>query len=71
VPPQPEPQPDSPQYIPQEEDSFGIVVMVLTGEDTQEAQQLPQNNKSATMRRKRSRRRKKAMRRKMMRTTLI
>jgi hypothetical protein len=44
VPPQPEPQPDSPQHIPQGEDSFKIVVTVLVGEDTQEAQQLPQND---------------------------
>jgi hypothetical protein len=42
VPPQPEPQSNSPQYVPQEEDSFVIVVMVPMGEDTQEAQQLPQ-----------------------------
>jgi hypothetical protein len=40
VPPQPEPQPDSPQH----EDSFEIVVTVLTGEDTQEAQHMPQND---------------------------
>jgi hypothetical protein len=44
VPPPPEPQPDSPQYVPQWEDSFEIVVMVPVGEDTQEAQQLPQND---------------------------
>jgi hypothetical protein len=44
VPPQPEPQPDSPQHVPHGEDSFDIVVMVPTGEDTQEAQQLPQND---------------------------
>jgi hypothetical protein len=44
VPPPPEPQPDSPQYVPQGEDSFEIVVMVLAGEDTQEAQQLPHND---------------------------
>jgi hypothetical protein len=44
VSPQPKPQPDSPQYVPQEEDSFKIMVTVLAGEDTQEAQQLPQNN---------------------------
>jgi hypothetical protein len=37
VPPQQEPQHDSPQYVPQEEDPFEIVVMVLTGEDAQEA----------------------------------
>jgi hypothetical protein len=41
---QPEPQPNSPQYVPQEEDSFDIVVIVPVGEDTQEAQQLLQNN---------------------------
>jgi hypothetical protein len=29
---------DSPQYIPQWEDSFEIVVIILVGEDTQEAQ---------------------------------
>jgi hypothetical protein len=40
VPPLPEPQPDSPQYVPQGEDSFEIVVTVPAGEDTQEAQQL-------------------------------
>jgi hypothetical protein len=44
VPPQPEPQPNSPEYVPQEEDSFEIVVMVPAREDTQEAQQLPQND---------------------------
>jgi hypothetical protein len=44
VQPQPEPQSDSPLYIPQGEDSFEIVVMVPAGEDTQEAQQLLQNN---------------------------
>jgi hypothetical protein len=44
VPPQLEPQPDSPYYVPQEEDSFKIVVIVPAGEDTQEAQQLPQND---------------------------
>jgi hypothetical protein len=44
VPPPPEPQPDSPQYVPQGEDSFEIVVTVSIGEDTQEAQQLPQND---------------------------
>jgi hypothetical protein len=41
VPPPPEPQPDSPQYVPQGEDSFKIVVTVSAGEDTQEGQQLP------------------------------
>jgi hypothetical protein len=41
VPPPPEPQADSPQYIPQEEDSFEIVVTVPVGKDTQEAQHLP------------------------------
>jgi hypothetical protein len=44
VPPQSEPQPDPPQYIPQEEDSFEIVVAVPVGEDMQEDQQLPQND---------------------------
>jgi hypothetical protein len=43
MPPQPEPQPDSPQYVPHEEDNFKIVVTVPMGEDTQKAQQLPQN----------------------------
>jgi hypothetical protein len=43
VPPQPEPQLDSPQYVPQEEDSFEIVFMVPVGEDMQEDRQLPQN----------------------------
>jgi hypothetical protein len=38
------PQLESPQFIPQEEDSFEIVVTVPAGEDTQEAQQLPQND---------------------------
>jgi hypothetical protein len=38
VPPQQEPQPNSPQYVPQEEDSFKIVVTVPMGENTQEAQ---------------------------------
>jgi hypothetical protein len=38
VPPPPEPQPDSPQYVPQGEDYFEIVVTVPAGEDTQEAQ---------------------------------
>jgi hypothetical protein len=46
--PQQELQHDSPQYIPQEEDPFEIVVMVPTGEDTheatKEARQLSQNN---------------------------
>jgi hypothetical protein len=41
VPPPPEPQPDSPQYIPQGEDSLEIVVTVPIAEHTQEAQQLP------------------------------
>jgi hypothetical protein len=41
VPPQQEPQPNSLQYAPQEDDPFEIVVMVLAGE---ESQQLPQNN---------------------------
>jgi hypothetical protein len=48
VPPQLESQPNSPQYIPQEEDPFEIVVMVPIWEEAQEAteesQQLPQNN---------------------------
>jgi hypothetical protein len=44
VSPQPEPQPNSPQYVPQDKDSFEIVVTVPVGEDTQEAQQLPQND---------------------------
>jgi hypothetical protein len=38
VPPLPELQPNSPQYVPQGEDSFEIVVTIPTGEDTQEAQ---------------------------------
>jgi hypothetical protein len=37
VPPQQEPQPDSPQ----EEEPFEIVVTVLAGEDLQEAQPMP------------------------------
>jgi hypothetical protein len=41
VPPPPKLQPSSPQYVPQGEDTFEIVVTVLVGEDTQEAQQLP------------------------------
>jgi hypothetical protein len=44
VPPQPEPQPNSPQHVPQGEDSFEIVVTVPTGEDMQEAQHMPQND---------------------------
>jgi hypothetical protein len=44
VPPPLEPQPDSPQYVPHGEDYIEIVVMVPTVEDTQEAQQLPQND---------------------------
>jgi hypothetical protein len=44
VPPLPEPQPDSPRYISQGEDSFEIVAMVPAGEDTQEAQLLSQND---------------------------
>jgi hypothetical protein len=40
VPPQQEPQPDSPQ----EEEPFEIVVIVPTGEDSQEAQPMPQNH---------------------------
>jgi hypothetical protein len=39
-----EPHPNSPQYVPQEEDSFKIVVMVPAREDTEEAQQLTQND---------------------------
>jgi hypothetical protein len=39
VAPLPKPQPDYPQYIPQGENSFKIVVMVPAGEDKQEAQQ--------------------------------
>jgi hypothetical protein len=38
VSPQPEPQPYSPQYVPQEEDSIEIVVTIPAGEDMQEAQ---------------------------------
>jgi hypothetical protein len=38
VPPPLEPQPDSPQNVPQGEGSFKIVVTVPVGEDTQEAQ---------------------------------
>jgi ribosomal protein L12E/L44/L45/RPP1/RPP2 len=44
VPPQPEPQLDSPQYAPQEEDNFKIVAIVPAGGDTHEAQQLSQND---------------------------
>jgi hypothetical protein len=48
VPPEQEPQPDSPQYVPHEDDPFEIVVMVPVGEEAQEAmeeaQQLSQNN---------------------------
>jgi hypothetical protein len=40
VPPQPEPQPNSPQH----EDSFEIVVTIPAGEDTQEAQHILQND---------------------------
>jgi hypothetical protein len=40
VSPQQEPQRDSPQ----EDEPFEIVVTVLAGEDTQEAQPMPQNN---------------------------
>jgi hypothetical protein len=36
VPPQPEPQPDSPQYVPQEEDPFEIVVTIPVGEEALE-----------------------------------
>jgi hypothetical protein len=35
VPPQLEPQLDSPQYVPREEDPFEIVVMVPAGEEAQ------------------------------------
>jgi hypothetical protein len=42
--PPPEPQPNSSQYIPQGENSFEIVVTVPVGEDTQDAQLLPQND---------------------------
>jgi hypothetical protein len=42
--PQPEPQHDSPQHVPQGEDSFKIMVTVPVGEDMQEAQQMPQND---------------------------
>jgi hypothetical protein len=45
VPPQPEPQLNSPQYVHQEEDPFEIMVMIPVGEEFQEAieeaQQLP------------------------------
>jgi hypothetical protein len=34
VSPQPEPQPNTPQHVPQEEDSFKVVVMALAGEDS-------------------------------------
>jgi hypothetical protein len=44
VPLQPELQPNSPQHVIQGEDSFEIVVTVPIGEDTQEAQHMPQNN---------------------------
>jgi hypothetical protein len=44
VPPPSELLPNSPQHVPQEEDSFEIVVMVPMEEDTQEAQWLPQND---------------------------
>jgi hypothetical protein len=40
VPPLPEPQPESPQYVPQGVDSFKIVVTLSVEEDTQEDQQL-------------------------------
>jgi hypothetical protein len=43
-PPPLEPQPNSPQYVPEREHSFEIVVTVPAGEDMQDAQQLPQNN---------------------------
>jgi hypothetical protein len=38
------PQPDSPQHVPQGEDSFEVVITVPVVEDTQEAQQMPQND---------------------------
>jgi hypothetical protein len=41
--PQPEPHPNSPQHVPQE-DSFEIMVMVPAGEDTRDAQQLSPND---------------------------
>jgi hypothetical protein len=48
VPPQQEPQHNSLEYLPQEEEPFEIVVMVLEARDTQEAmaedQHLPQND---------------------------
>jgi hypothetical protein len=44
VPPQPEPQPDSPRHVTEGEDSFEIVVTVPVGEDTREAQHMPQND---------------------------
>jgi hypothetical protein len=40
VPPPPELQPDSPQYVPLGEDYFEIVVTIPVGEDMQEAHQL-------------------------------
>jgi hypothetical protein len=36
VPPPPKPQPNSPQYVPQGEDSFEIVVTVPAGEDDED-----------------------------------
>jgi hypothetical protein len=50
VPPQPKSQLNSPQYVPQEEDSFEIVVTIPTGEDTQEAQQMSHNDSTTMMR---------------------
>jgi hypothetical protein len=44
VPPPLELQPDSPQYVPQGEDSFEIVVTIPAGEDMKEAQQLSQKD---------------------------
>jgi hypothetical protein len=44
APPLPVPQPESPRYVPQGEDSFEIIVIVTAGEDVQEAQHLPQND---------------------------
>jgi hypothetical protein len=37
VPPQQEPKHDSPQYVPQEDDPFKIVVKVPMGEESQES----------------------------------
>jgi hypothetical protein len=68
VPPQQEPQPDSPQ----EEEPFEIVVTVPTGEDSQEAQPMPQN---PTSKRKKTMKETKKMatrlKAKKMKTTLL